>query len=231
MAPGKANDKGDAFEVVFVRGKQGADFMEVMDSPEEAERNRITIFPPSVTDKKNNTPRSWEMVSADLRNFYYLFKEMFLQYFTEDELKEKFPTEVAKAGMKIDKTNQEKLLASQPTVDKMFFSICNAAAKLIADEDLVNAGSLRIKFLRQSADKAFPRFTYKPSYGGWVELDSIPEEQSKVKFTAYEISQGYADATPTASDKTTKAGKANPFTNAAASTDTVPTTATKAPWT
>ena len=198
LGPGsKISDKG-GFAVNFVKGEMAASALDFMDEDyEEGESATVTLFPPNMLEYKTEAPRTSIELMRDITTEYQRMYAIFKLYFTKEELKTKFPMSSLLEGLNITRENEESLLTQESVITKIFENMATAAIKLINDEKLWEKDAFRIKLLRQSLKKAFPRMTYKPKFGDWVELMIVPKAQSKVEFTKFELSKGYDDASVT----------------------------------
>lgn len=194
-ADSKVTDKG-GFMLEFVKGTVIASALALLESEEpDAETYSMLLFPPNMEDYKTKEPRKAIEIMKDIKTDYKRLYTIFNLYITKDELKKLFPIGVITEGIGLTEENQLSLLTQETTVNKMFTNLAEAAIKVINEQELFEKEEFRIKVLRQSPKKAFPRLTYKPDFSDWIELMTIPKEQSKVAFTKFELSKGYDDAT------------------------------------
>ena len=187
----KINEKG-SLELYFVEGDNVAKTALDMLATEEAdaESSKMLIFPPNVKEYNSEDLRSSTDIVKDLKATYKCLYHIFNLYFTKDELAKIYPISCLTEGLSITPENQETMLQQESVVVKMSTNLAHAIVKVIKENNLGSKEAFRLKLLRQSPKKAFPRFTYKPDFGDWVELMSVPKEQSKVAFTAWEKSKG-----------------------------------------
>lgn len=191
----KVTDKG-GFNLNLTQGDVIDSALDLLaDDVKEAENGYILLFPPQLKKYGDNGNNTAIEIVRDIKSTYTIFSTMFQLYFTKDEIKKVFPLSVIMDGIQVDKDNQEAILTQESTISHMFKNVCEAALKVIKANKLWEKDEFRIKLLRQSPKKPYPRLTYKPEYSDWVELMIVPEEQSKVLFTAYEKSKGYDDCT------------------------------------
>ena len=187
-------DKG-AHKVMFGKGKVG-DLLDYInaDLGDEPDEGFIYVWPPMMKnfDQTDKQPRE---IVKDLRRVWNIYAKMFAQYLSDEQLKEEFPMNIMFAGTEVTGEQIESMLKNENTVLKLFKNLGKAADKVIKNHGLADKEGLRIKFIRQSKKKAFPDFVKFPERDDWVELMSIPREASKVKFSAWEIENGYNDAT------------------------------------
>lgn len=191
----RVTEKGGLF-LSFSTGVAITSALELLEMEEpEAQNGNILIFPPNLTNYKDKTLRTAIDIMRDLRTEYKRLYVIFNLYFTKDELQKIYPVSCLLEGLNITRDNEQTMLVQESVVNKMFSNLSETIVKVINENKLWEKEAFRIKLLRQSAKKAFPRLTYKPEFGVWIELMTIPKEQSKVEFTKFEVGKGYDDAT------------------------------------
>ena len=218
-AESKVTEKG-GISIHMIKGEAITSALDLLDEDmEEGESGSILLFPPNMTVYKENTIRSGVDLVRDITTDYHRMYAIFNLYFTKDELQKIYPIGAIMEGLTITADNEEAMLQQESVINKMFTNLGNAIVKVINTNKMWEKEGFRIKLLRQSPKKAFPRFTYKPKFGDWVELMTIPTDQSKVAFTSFEKSKGYDDAS-VAADVVDPAEGANEFDDNA-STDQI----------
>jgi len=191
----KVTDKG-GINIHFIKGEATESALELLDEEfEEGESSNILLFPPNMTNYKEETARTSIELIRDITTDYHRMYAIFNLYFTKDELKKIYPISSIMEGLNITAENEKTMLTQESVIKKIYENLGAAITKVINTEKMWEKDMFRIKLLRQSPKKAFPRFTYKPKFGDWVELMTIPKEQSKVAFTSFEKSKGYDDPT------------------------------------
>ncbi len=189
----EVTDKG-GIKVHFVKGKavtSALAMMEVADN-EIPDESTVLMFPPNVT-KKDGTPNDAITISKNLRAKYSLFRKILKLYFTEEELLKSFHVTDIYKQFEITNENQEAMFTSKSVVEEMFKALGNMVINFVKTNDLSNKEEFRIKLKRQSDKKAYPDFVPFPERDDWIELMS--STPSKVKFSKWEESQGWNNAT------------------------------------
>lgn len=191
----KISEKG-GFELQLVQGEVITSALELLESEDpEAENGKIMLFPPNMKEYKTEAPKEGIDLVRDLKVEYKRMYTIFNLYFPKEDLNKKYPMKILLEGLTITPENEKVMFMQESVINKMFKNFAEATLKFINEEKLWEKEAFRIKLLRQSTAKAFPTLTRKPEYGDWIELCSIPLDQTKVKFTPYEISKGYNDPT------------------------------------
>lgn len=220
----KITEKG-GLSLHFIKGEAITSALDLLESEEpDQEIHSLLLFPPNLTDYKTKEPRSAIEIMKDIRVTYKQLYKLFNLYLTKDELKEQFPVGCLVEDLGLTRENELTLLTQEPIVNKMFANMAEAALGVIENNSLWEKEDFRIKMLRQSPKKAFPRLTYKPDFGDWVELMSVPAAQSKVEFTAFEKSRGYDDPT-IATDPVDQGAEAAAFDEETTVEDEIPSAA------
>jgi len=200
LGPGSMlSEKGEAYNLHFVKGKIMDDILEIMEDESINEEHKMLIFTPKPVDTKGKL-RPYRDVANDLKAEYLKLRVLFGLYFTKAELQKMFPPSLVFEGYTVTKENQESLMGDPQIVLKMFLNIVKHGIDFINTNKVWDRIPFRLKCLRQSNDKAFPRLTYKPEYDDWVELITVTPELAKVKFTKYEESKGWDSAAPPKAD-------------------------------
>ncbi len=191
----KITEKG-GFNLHFIKGEAAKSALDFMDEDfEEGESSSILFFPPNMKEYNSEELRSSIDLMRDIMTDFFRFRALFALYFTADEIKGMYSPAIIMEGLNITAENESTMVVQESVITKMFANLGNKVAAIINEHKLWEKEAFRIKLLRQSPKKAFPRFTYKPKFGDWVELMVVPKEQSKVAFTKYEIGKGYDDPT------------------------------------
>jgi len=191
----KVTDKG-GLELHFVQGEIVTSGLALLDMEgPEAEDGKILIFPPNMKEYRTEAAKEGIDLVRDLKTEYKRMYTIFNLYFTKEELAKLYPIKILLSGLNITPENEKMMFAQESVINKMFLNFAKATVEFINTNKLWEKEEFRIKLLRQSANKAYPTITRKPEFGDWIELCSVPLDQTKVKFTPYEISKKYNDAT------------------------------------
>lgn len=198
------NDKGTlvlAFDEVGNLEKSTVDVFEAMQTAavENTGKTEFTlnIFPfKKPSGPKNESKTEVEilnMISDDIMKVKNQLTQLLEQYLTSDNIKwEPY------RGTGIDKTNYQTSLLVEEKLALIFENYAKDFIKMITPFLKKPEFKIRIKLVRQSKEKHYATIP-----GGkflkdspWVELMDIPADRSKVKFSKWEIDNGYNDGTP-----------------------------------
>jgi len=191
----EVTDKG-GIKVHFVKGKAITSALAMMEADDEdiPDESTVFVFPPDITNKKGERKDALT-VGKIFRSKHLLFKKIFKLYFTEEELKKDFPVTDIYKKFDITEENQETMFTTDSVVKEMFKQLGNMVIAFVKKHDLPNKEAFRIKLKRQSDKKAFADLTPFPDRDNWIELMSIPEDISKVKFSKWERDQRWDNTT------------------------------------
>lgn len=167
----------------------------------------IKIFNPKVpdaTDRKGNTRTEQQivdMIQNDVNRTKGVLLHLAEGYLTKDQID--FSGMYDGTGMDADNFNQK--LRDQAVLTLIHKNMCiawiNMVKPFLGDEQY----KFRLLLLRTSKDKHFATFRdkYIKENPFWESME-IPATASKVKFSAYELTQGLNDGTPTARSEADK---------------------------
>lgn len=109
-----------------------------------------------------------------------------------------------------DKVGTEKKLKSDAVIKKIYDNIVGAFIEGMKPYQDNPELLFRVKFARQSAKKAFANMPNKfLESNPFMESMKIPKEASKVKFSSWEIANGYDKADPVSQDTADKVDNTN----------------------
>lgn len=153
----------------------------------------LNIFGPLVSKKDDKTDaEKAALVHGDLIKLKNQLTQLLEQYMLVEKITLS-SADVQFANTGVTAGTYAARIIDQDVATRIYENICTAFVGLIAP--FVNPTSddakLRIKLVRQSKEKHYATIPgrYLDSQP-WVELMSIPAEQSKVKFSAWEITEG-----------------------------------------
>jgi hypothetical protein len=168
----------------------------------------IRKFPFNIPNKADlSQQQKFDMVMNDVANTSALFVHLLSPFLTKDEIKlDKFANTGISTKMPMEDFKL-KMMSSQ-VLEKIWMNMANNFIRL--SKPLIGRTDMpfRLKLRRQSTDKHYPTLPdrYLDSEP-CIELMTIPKEQSKVRFSTYEIKQGLDKddvLPPSASDSTTE---------------------------
>lgn len=99
----------------------------------------------------------------------------------------------ASKGLKVTKDNASELFTDQANVDIAYNNIVTQFVAMIKPFVGKTDQAFRVKLPRRSKKYAYPAL---PNFTPWVEPMTIPKESSKLKWSAWEITNGKNDPTP-----------------------------------
>lgn len=148
----------------------------------EAQEQRFLIYPISLTDYNGNVDTKDNLLNkiAELKDFLF---NILIQYMTADKIQ--FDP---LAGCGVTAENIESKLRTQEVIDKAYSNLCDQFIKQITPFLGESGKKFRVLFVRKSKVSNFPalrrRFLDAQPF---MEPMEIPIEQSKLKFSDYEI--------------------------------------------
>lgn len=162
----------------------------------------LNIFPFKVPSGPKNETKTVdekiEMVSDDMKKTKNQLDQLLQQYLTLDNIKWD-----AYYNTGITGENYRERFQDNDALLKVANNLFNQFITMSKPFWSNPVHQLRVKLIRQSKDKHFATIPGKFLQDNpWVELMDVPKEQSKVKFTKWEIDNGYADGTPVAKANT-----------------------------
>lgn len=179
----------------------------------EDSSNKLLVFAPNVpkTEKADGTSRSEkersDLANNDLIEMTNSMKHMLSVFITKDEIAKLFEGIYNNTGFNM-KVYQEQgpssfteLLFSEDRMKIVYTNVFTAFVQGITPFLDKDDHAIRLKLIRQSADKHYPKLPGAKyvSTQPFIESMSIPADQSKVKFTDYEKSKGLDSGVPISS--------------------------------
>lgn len=216
------SEKG-SLELHWDRSEEGAeatDLFSDLTSGEIQEDSGIktTIWAPLLPDKKDLTEeKKIDRVTSDIEATKNQLIHIMESYMTKDKVKPAFTGTFDGTPITDSKTLKQFIL-DQSVIDIVTKNIFDAFIKGMAD--FVGKPELkkRLLLVRQSKDKAFATLRkYYLRENPFLEDMEIPQAQSKLKFTKYELKEGLDDDTPVSrgsADKDAGGGAATESTSA-----------------
>lgn len=170
---------------------------------------RLLLFPFDSKPPVSDTEGKWKPTAENMKERMDTVRAplyMILSYFIPD--KTKMPLTVANIfkGTGIDGTNFLAKIQSETVQEKVYGNIVDLFLSGIAPFIGDTTNLFRLKLQRQSAKKAFPtipsRFISEDN--PFIESMKIPADKSKVKFSKWEIANGYNSDAPISQDTADK---------------------------
>lgn len=189
---------------------------------------RLLFFLPNVAKDKDGAEaktqeKKLQLISADFQRLIKQLTQIASQWLTTENIAlDTIENQWAGTGVVDGPTFEERGLM-EAVVKQRYDNIVKRFVDIMTKNGLVPSPEpIRFKLIRQAADKAFP--TVPGSYldeQPFIELMTIPKAQSRVKFSAYELTAGLDSDAPMAKDKSEKkssstgttkeTSEANPF--------------------
>ena len=218
------NDKKRLELELVLAGKEGTAKKSVFDTlltartAEDSTFNfKLNVFGPLLPNKPDQTnEQKIQLVGADLTKLIKQLSQILEQYMTVDKIDlETMDVQFANTGI-TDGASFESRILDQDVLNRIYDNITSRFVALIAPYTGKDEFALRLKLIRQSKDKHYAtipgRFiTDNP----FVEPMEIPLENSRVKFTKWELDNGLDNGTPistaSAEEKKAVGTEVNPF--------------------
>jgi hypothetical protein len=176
----KTQSKGDLFSA-----------MDDGDGLDEAETS-LKVFAPGMKDFDGAAKSSTQM-AQDLNNIKNNFIDVLMTQMTSDKAKAALSANAMFAGLGITAANKEQLpsrLLNEDFVKGVHVNLCNAF--VAAAKPYFDANPFRIKLTRTSKAKHFATIPKRGSFPTpWVESMQVPKTSSLLKFSKWEIDNGY----------------------------------------
>ena len=178
---------------------------------------KLSIFGPLLPKKDDQTPeKKRELIGLDLTKLHKQLGQILEQFIPADNITlETIDVQFANTGI-TDAASFETRILDQDVLNRIYDNIAAEFIRLITPflNDVSN--SVRFKLIRQSKDKHYASIPSRfISDNPFIELMAVPKDQSRVKFSPYEIKEGLNDGTPISAEsaeaKQTAAVDANPF--------------------
>jgi hypothetical protein len=199
------NDKGRLVVTLKQKGESettvGDDPFAQMNASEVIEKESgsgIIFWPFKAPEAKNkegvelSDQQRGESANGDVMQLKNQLQQILEQYTTKDNIKWSIFD-----GTGMTKETYYQDLASQTTLDVIYRNLCEQFISTITPFLNDEKFAVRFKLARQSKDKHYarvPGMFIKDN--PFIESMDVPKEQSRVKWTDYELKQGLNDGTP-----------------------------------
>lgn len=181
---------------------------------ESIEKNEVSLimFVPQVLKFNKVDMKSADEMAKELQTIRNWLRKILQVYLTEDQLKQEFSQQHMFSGMgQITEASFKTLLTQETSIkaicNNLFQSFIAAVTKYNLTE---KETTFRIKFVRSSKKSNYPAIPKNKDV--WIESMKISKEESKIKYSQYEIdnemnstAQPKKDATPEKEVKTADA--------------------------
>ncbi|WP_428743186.1 hypothetical protein [Tenacibaculum sp.] len=185
-------DENNYFGIDFTTKVNTDNLFEAFDEGEsvEADEGTIKLFSFNILDWEKK-PKTAASIGTDINELKNTLVDILKTQMPEADAKAKLSAAIMFKGLGVtagDKTLNQKLL-NQQFLDAVFNNIVTAFTAAIAP--FYGQNPFRIKFVRQSKAKHYPKFPKRgKGFDVLVESMQVPKEASKVKWTDYELKNG-----------------------------------------
>ena len=171
-----------------------------------------TLKVPDDKDKKGRERTDedkLQLVQSDLDGKLNVLKHILQNFMTTDDMRSVFDvfadTGLTREAYAADPGIYNRSMIMQPTLDIISNNMFTQFIAAITPHLNKNTQPFRLKLRRQSKDKAFATLPdkYLKEYP-FIEPSSVPEDQSRVKFSPYEVKEGLNDSSAPSRDEAEK---------------------------
>lgn len=162
---------------------------------------KLNILGPLLPKKEDLTPeKKIEMLGGDLTRLIKQLSQVLEQFIVSDKIDlDSMDVQFANTGI-TDGTSFESRILDQPTLDRIYDNITKRFVELVTPFVNSAENAVRLKLIRQSKEKHYATLPSRfIADNPFIELMTVPKEQSRVKFTKYELEQGLDNGTPVSS--------------------------------
>jgi len=223
IAKAVINDKG-RLELEFSYAPKGEKksvfdtLLTARTAEEPANSTRLQIFGPLLPKKEDQTrEQKIQLVAGDITKLIKQLSQILEQYMLADQIDlDRMDIQFANTGI-VDAASFESRILDQDVLDRIYSNIVKRFAELITPYTAGKGEAFRLKLVRQSKDKHYATLPSRYlSDNPFIELMSVPADQSRVKFTKWELENGFDSGKPVekeaaAEEKKAEAVEANPF--------------------
>lgn len=183
------NEKDGYKNLVFELGQQKSleELLTSTSSEVESGPTKLMMFGVNTTDWEGNT-KEGSQILKELSKTNAKYMKFLKVFMAEDDISWNILTGLD--GLSTEQLNKPEVLGllNNNIVDEMLKNWNNVKDK---------SKKVRVKLVRQSKTKHFPKF---PDLGDYIESMEIEPELSKLKFSDWEIENGYDSTQPYQSD-------------------------------
>jgi hypothetical protein len=177
---------------------------------------KMRVFPPLLPNKPEQTKeQKIDLATRDIKTLTAKLNHILEQFMTLDKIDiNTLDVLYANTGIS-DMASLESRILDQDVLTKIYDNAVGRFIQLMSPWVNKPEEAVRIKLCRQSKDKHYADFPrYFDAGNPFIELMVVPKEQSKVKFSKYELENGLNDGTPiqaATAEKKEAAVEVNPF--------------------
>lgn len=169
---------------------------------EDTTGTRLFVFQPMLPNKPEFTiEQKINRVAGDFTSLHKQLGQILEQFVVADQIDlDTMDVQYANTGI-IDAASYESRILDQDVISKIYTNIIKRFAELMKPfiNDVTNP--VRLKLIRQSKDKHYATLPSRfITDNPFIEPMSVPEDQSKVKFSKWEIDNGLDSSAPVSKD-------------------------------
>lgn len=143
-------------------------------------------------DKPRSTQEMGEIATEDIKRLKNVLQQILEQYMVKDDIKWNVFD-----GAAVSKETYYEDIISQNNLDIVYRNMCEQFMAMIQPYLNKDEYAVRFKLQRQNAEKHYARIPDRfIKDNPFIERMSIPKEQSRVKWTPYELKNKLNDPTP-----------------------------------
>ncbi|RWZ86766.1 MAG: hypothetical protein EO766_13245 [Hydrotalea sp. AMD] len=177
---------------------------------------KLKLWPTKVSDKAEKTrEEKIQMAANDNISLIKRLSQILEQFMTIDKIDlDSMDIQFANTGI-IDEASMNARYLDQDVQNKIYDNIVKRFIELISPFVNDPQNAVRFKLVRQSKDKHYATIPSRYiNENPFIELMSVPKEQSRVKFTKWELDNGLNDGTPVPSSAAEPKGESAGTTDA-----------------
>lgn len=177
---------------------------------------RLKLWNTKVSDKAEKTrEEKIQMAANDNISLIKRLSQILEQFMTIDKIDlDSMDIQFANTGI-IDEASMNARYLDQDVQNKIYDNIVKRFIELISPFVNDPQNAVRFKLVRQSKDKHYATIPSRYiNENPFIELMSVPKEQSRVKFTKWELDNGLNDGTPVPSSSAEPKGESAGTTGA-----------------
>jgi hypothetical protein len=185
---------------------------------EEGTSFKLSIFGPLLPKKDDQkTEKKVELIGLDLTKLIKQLSQILEQFIPVDQIDlDSLDVQFANTGI-TDGASFEARILDQDVLNRIYDNIASKFITLITPFVGSVDNAVRFKLIRQSKDKHYASIPSRfIADNPFIELMTVPADQSRVKFTKWELEQGLDSGAPIAAADKAEAKQAatvdaNPF--------------------
>lgn len=193
------NDKG-TLVIDFATKTDASNMLAAFEDGSAVEAAEVSLiqWPIKITDWQGKA-MSATQVGQEINNLKNTLVDILMVFMPSDKAKEALNSSVMFAGLGINADTQNTLVNKLVNVDfvtAVYNNICKAF--LAAARPFMDTVTFRVKLRRTSKAKHFAIIPPKGKFfEAWIEPMTVPRDSTQIKWSEYEIKNGFNDGTKT----------------------------------